>query len=64
MTTTLLVWLLVALAMTIVVLFRPVKSVLGYLRRSHLIEVGKESEEIWLPGDKLPFRSGEYDDED
>lgn len=50
--------------MTIVVLFRPVKSVLGYLRRSHLIEVGKESEEIWLPGDKLPFRSGEYDDED
>lgn len=63
METTLIVWILVASVMTLVVLFKPIKLLVLYLRHNHLIEVGRESEEIWIPGDKLPSESSCYDED-
>lgn len=63
METTLIIWLSVASVMALVILFRPIKSIVAYLMHNHLIELGKEQEEIWLPGDRLPSQS-EIDDEE
>lgn len=63
MATTLAIWLCVAILMGALLLSRLVKSVIELSRHHLLFKLGKESEEIWLPGDPLPSQADD-DDED
>lgn len=50
--------------MTTFILFRLTCHAIGRAVRRHWLESGKESDEIWLPGDRLPSQSNEDEDDE
>lgn len=60
----LLTWCVIAFAMAALIIIRVChKNYAGTRQHRHLFEIGKESEEIFIPGDRLAGQEV-YDDED
>lgn len=64
MNTSLIIWLSVALTMFLIFIVRFCKAATkGFHGNHHMIEIGRESDEIWIPGDR-PMSEPDNDDSD
>ena len=55
----------IALSMSVLIVVRLAHALIHSHRHgSHIIEVGRESEEFWVPGDRLPSDIEDANEED
>lgn len=59
----LMTWFVIVFAMVVLIIVRVCYKNYSHTRQRHLFEIGKESEEIFIPGDRLAGQEI-YDDED
>ena len=58
-------WYVIALSMSVLVVIRLAHALMSAHRhRSHIIEMGRESDEFWIPGDRLPSDIEDANEED
>lgn len=63
MDTSIIVWITITSAALLVILVRLMRSFSSEIRRRHIrmLEIGRESEEIYIPGDLKPGDDGDFD---
>lgn len=63
METSIVVWIAITSAALLVILVRLVRSLSSEIRHRHvrMLEIGEESEEIYVPGDLKPGDDGDFD---